>query len=130
MTYFKKPLLFIALSSLLVTQTGCFGSFQLTKNIYDWNDGVSSDKFVKSLVFWGLCIIPVYEIGALVDIVIFNLIEFWSGSNPIAMTEGDSEMQLMTLNGVDYRVVATKDTFTTTQLSGADAGAVRVMTFD
>ena len=130
MTYFKKPLLFIAFPSVLVTQSGCFGSFNLTSKLYNWNDTAVNDRFVKSLLFLGLCIVPVYEICLLVDAVVFNLIEFWSGSNPVSMNEGDSEMQLVTLDGVDYRIVATKDTFTTTQLTGKDAGAVRVLAFD
>lgn len=126
----RKPILYIAAASIMITQSGCFGSFELTKKLYNWNDGVSSQKFVKSLVFWGLCIIPIYEIGVMLDVVIFNLIEFWGGSNPIAMNEGDREVQDLAYGGNTYRVVATKDTFTTTQLTGAAAGAVRVMSFD
>jgi hypothetical protein len=72
----------------------------------------------------------VYAITGSLDAIIFNLIEFWSGSNPISMNEGDHEMQLATIDGVDYRIDATKDTFTTTQLSGEKAGEVRVMKFD
>ena len=130
MRILRKPLLFLALGGLLTTQTGCFGSFGLTKTLYEWNDGVSSSKFVKTLVFWGMSIIPVYAVGVFLDVIIFNLIEFWSGSNPIAMEEGEHEMQLVTFKGEQYRIEATKDTFTTTQLSGDKAGEVRVMKFD
>jgi hypothetical protein len=126
----RKTFLFTALASILITQSGCFGSFNLTKKVYDWNDSAVNDKFLKSLLFLGLCIVPVYEISLLVDAVVFNLIEFWSGSNPVAMEEGESEMQLVTFNGNDYRIVATKDTFTTTQMSGTQAGEVRVLKFD
>lgn len=125
-----RPAIYFALGTLLITQSGCFGGFALTTKLYDWNDGVSSSKFVKSLLFWGLCIIPVYEIAVMIDVVILNLIEFWSGSNPVSMQEGEYEMQLATVDGVDYRIEATKDTFTTTQLSGEKAGEVRVMKFD
>jgi hypothetical protein len=72
----------------------------------------------------------VYSITAFVDVVILNLIEFWSGSNPISMNEGDYEMQMATIDGVNYKIEATKDTFTTTQLSGDQVGEVRVMKFD
>ncbi len=125
----RNLLIALTLGSLLVTQTGCFGKFALTRKAYDWHDGVSSNKFVKSLLLW----IPmafVYAITGSLDAIIFNLIEFWSGSNPISMNEGDHEMQLATIDGVDYRIDATKDTFTTTQLSGEKAGEVRVMKFD
>lgn len=129
MRILRTPLLFVTLSVMLITQTGCFGTFALTSKAYNWHDGVSNSKFVKSLLLW----IPmafVYSITAMLDVVIFNLIEFWSGSNPISMNEGDHEMQLVTFNGDEYRIDATKNTFTTTQLTGEKAGEVRVMKFD
>jgi hypothetical protein len=85
---------------------------------------------VKTLLFYVMNIIPVYGIAAFVDVVILNLIEFWSGSNPMSMNEGDYEMQMATVNGEQFKIEATKDTFTTTQLTGEKAGEVRVMKFD
>jgi len=129
MKTFRKTAFYLALGAVTITQTGCFGEFALTRKVYNWHDGVSNNKFVKSLLLW----IPMafaYSISAMLDVVIFNLIEFWGGSNPISMNEGDHEMQLATLDGVDYRIEATKDTFTTTQLSGEKAGEVRVLKFD
>jgi hypothetical protein len=126
---FRNAALYCLLGTLAVTQTGCFGSFSLTKKTYEYHDGITNSKFVKSLLFW----IPggiVYSITLMIDAVILNLIEFWSGSNPVSMNAGDHEMQLLTFQGVDYRIDATKDTFTTTQLSGADAGAVRILKYD
>jgi hypothetical protein len=124
-----KPALFFALGTLLITQTGCFGEFALTRKAYNYHDGITESKFVKSLLFW----IPggfVYMVTTFVDAVILNLIEFWSGTNPLSMVEGEHEIQLATIKGVDYKIEATKDTFTTTQLSGEQAGEVRVMKFD
>ncbi|MBL7964454.1 MAG: DUF3332 family protein [Flavobacteriales bacterium] len=125
----RKSILFLALGMLMVGQSGCFGEFALTRKVYNWHDGVSNSKFVKSLLLW----IPmgfVYGVTAMLDSVIFNLIEFWGGSNPISMNEGDHESQLVCHNGVDYRIDATKDTFTFTQLSGEEVGEVRIMKFD
>ena len=125
----RNASLFLLLGSITITQTGCFGSFALTKKAYEFHDGITDSKFLKSLLFW----IPgglVYAITVMVDTVVLNLIEFWSGSNPISMNEGDHEQQLVTLKGIDYRIDATKDTFTTIQISGADAGAVRILKFD
>lgn len=124
----SKPAMFIGLFALGFAQTGCFGEFALTRKAYDWHASIGN-KWVRSLLLW----IPmgfVYSITAFVDAVILNLIEFWSGSNPMSMNEGDYEMQLATIKGVDYMIEATKDTFTTTQLSGDQAGEVRVMRFD
>lgn len=129
MKIIRKTAFVLALGSLTITQTGCFGEFALVRKVYNWNQDIGG-KFVNTLVFYALNIIPVYGIASLVDFVILNLIEFWSGSNPVSMKEGDYEMQLTTIDGVDYKIEATKDTFTTTQLSGEKAGEVRVMKFD
>lgn len=65
---------------------GCFGKFNLTRKVYDINSQVS-DKFLRSAVTWAFIIIPVYGISALLDFVLFNTIEFWTGKNPIAEAE-------------------------------------------
>ena len=125
----SKTFLIAALGATLITQTGCFGTFALTRKTYEFHDGITNSKFVKSLLYW----IPgglVYAATLFIDTIILNLIEFWSGSNPISMNEGDHEMQLVTYNGDEYRIDATKNTFTTTQLTGEKAGEVRVMKFD
>lgn len=124
----RTSALMLALGTLLVTQTGCFGEFQLTRKFYGWHEGVSNNKFVRTLVFWVTSI--GYPITTAVDFFILNLIEFWSGSNPLSMKEGEHEMQLATVHGEQFRIEATKDTFTTTQLTGEKAGEVRILKFD
>jgi hypothetical protein len=74
--------LFATVLSLHVS--GCFGSFALTRNIYGLNERISDNKFVRWLVFLGFTIIPVYGVGTLVDVLVFNTLEFWTGSNPLA----------------------------------------------
>lgn len=130
MKILRKTAFMLAMSSLVITQTGCFGEFTLVRKVYNWNEDMSSSKFVKTLVFYVLNIIPVYGAAAFIDVVILNLIEFWSGSNPLSMNDGDYEMQMATIEGVEFKIEATKDTFTTTQLSGDKSGEVRVMMFD
>lgn len=130
MKIIRKTALLFAMSSLVITQTGCFGEFALTRRVWEWNDDLSDSKFVKTLVFYVLNIIPVYGIASFIDVVILNLIEFWSGSNPMSMNEGDYEMQMATIKGEKFKMESTKDTFTTTQLTGTKAGEVRVMKFD
>ena len=51
--------------------TSCIGKFQLTRNLLDWNNHISS-KFVNELVFLALCIVPVYEVSALADLLVLN----------------------------------------------------------
>lgn len=101
----KKSILAVALSSSLLFSS-CLGSFQAFNNLKDWNHEVSDNKFVNNLVFWGLNIIPVYGLFFIGDTLIFNVIEFWSGSNPIAMKPGETETQLVERDGNTYKMVA------------------------
>ena len=43
---------------------------------------VEAKKYVRSVVTW-LFVIP-YAVTGLLDFIIFNVIEFWSGENPVA----------------------------------------------
>lgn len=67
---------------------GCFGNFALTRKVYDYNKEVSSDKWVRWLVFLVLNVIPVYAFATLFDAVLANSIEFWSGENPVTADAG------------------------------------------
>ncbi len=60
---------------------GCFGSFQLTRQLYDVNRSVG-DKYLRSAVTW-LFIIP-YAFTGTLDFLLFNVVEFWSGKSPLA----------------------------------------------
>jgi hypothetical protein len=86
----------LALSSQL---TGCFGKFVLVKKLYGFNESLSSNKFVQTLIFWVFCLLPIYEFAAIADAVVLNLIEFWTGSNPLAMGEGDTQQRVVEADG-------------------------------
>jgi hypothetical protein len=86
----------LALGSQL---TGCFGKFVLVKKLYAFNESVSSNKFVQTLIFWVFCLLPIYEFAAIADAVVLNLIEFWTGSNPLAMNEGDTQQRVVEADG-------------------------------
>ena len=72
---------------LPLATTACFGNFNLTRKVYKFNDTISQDKWIEWLAFVVLVVVPVYGIGILVDAVLANSIEFWTGQNPIAMGE-------------------------------------------
>ncbi|MGA7104292.1 MAG: DUF3332 family protein [Candidatus Deferrimicrobiaceae bacterium] len=77
----KVVALVLVVSVGVVFSAGCFGKFQLTRNLYDINRSVE-DKYLRSAVTW-LFVIP-YALTGFLDFAVFNLIEFWSGENPIA----------------------------------------------
>lgn len=97
--------------SIGTLNSGCFGSFGLTHKLYDMNKSIGN-KFGQSIVFWVLNIIPVYGVCAWIDVVILNLIEFWSGSNPLAMKAGEKEQQIVKgKDGNKYEITATQNRF-------------------
>lgn len=68
--------------------TSCYGHFPLTRAIYRMNgeaaQGLGEDntgrKLIQTVVMWVLVIVPVYGVGVFADVVILNLIEFWTDS--------------------------------------------------
>lgn len=117
----KKTIVCIALSSSLLFSS-CLGSFSAFNNLKEWNQNVSNSRFVNNLIFWGLNIIPVYGLFFIGDTIIFNVIEFWSGSNPIAMKEGQKEEQLVEKDGNTFKMVATKNRMEITVVEGPKKG--------
>lgn len=117
----KKPIVAVALASSLLFSS-CLGSFQAFNNLKEWNQGVSNSKWVNNLIFWGLNIIPVYGLFLVGDTLIFNVIEFWSGSNPISMEEGEREVQMVERDGNTLEMVATKNRIQVTVVDGPEEG--------
>lgn len=101
----KKSILSLMVLVVLATSLqGCYGKFALTRKVYALN-GQVSDKFLRSGLTWVFLIVPVYGIAGLVDFVVFNTIEFWSGRNPVA--EGEKTIQYV--DGADrYEIHARK----------------------
>lgn len=103
--------------------TSCMGSWKLTKTVYNWNDGATGNKYLDNLLFYVLCAFPVYEVSVAVDFVVLNLVEFWTGSNPIAMKPGDRESQLVKgKDGNKYEIVVTQNQYQITPISGEQKG--------
>lgn len=104
----KKLTICVALSASVLFSS-CLGSFSAFNGLRDWNDGLTSSKFLDNLIFWVLNIVPVYGLFLFGDMIIFNVIEFWSGSNPLAMNEGDIETQIVEKDGSTFEMTATKN---------------------
>lgn len=81
--------------------TGCYGYFPLTKAVYRYNGEVTYHKVLRSLLFWGLVIIPVYGVSMLADALIFNLIEYWTGNVLHVSVDTSDEDSKITLRPLD-----------------------------
>jgi hypothetical protein len=125
----KQATLIFLIAILGLTQMGCFGKFALVNKLYSWNKTVGN-KFVNSAVFWVLIIIPVYEVASIIDFVILNLIEFWSGSNPVAMKAGEKETQMVAWHGEKYQITATQNHFHIEQLTGKKKGKITELVYN
>jgi hypothetical protein len=97
--------IFVSFSSI-----SCYGNFSLVKKLYIWN-GTIENKFAKSAATWIMFIIPVYGVAGFIDFVILNVIEFWSGENPVTMSAGVKEVQYVEKDGKTYQITATKNRF-------------------
>jgi len=117
MKNFNKTFLIALAAVMFLIQTGCIGSFKLTQTVLKFNRDVSP-KFVSELVFLVFCIIPVYEISIFIDAVILNLVEFWTGTSPMAMQPGQVETQQIAFNGKQYIVTATHNRFHAVSIDG------------
>lgn len=88
----------VVLTIFFSMTTACYGPFNLAKTIYRWNAGVQGNgdinqKWMREIIFVALVIIPVYQISLFVDAVLFNSIQFWTGSNPIKVSQEGGDRQ-------------------------------------
>jgi len=98
----NKKLLALGLVAAL-TGTGCYGRFALTKSFHGWNGNIGN-RWVNSLVFFGLVVVQAYSLSLLADGIVLNTIEFWTGSNPVATVQEDGSI-LVVDGGREHRLV-------------------------
>ncbi|MCE1200094.1 MAG: DUF3332 domain-containing protein [Marinilabiliales bacterium] len=80
------------LAGMSISLSGCYGSFSLTRKLYNWN-GTVGGKLANEAVFLVLNIIPVYGVTTFVDAVLLNSVEFWTGSKALALKDGVNKVQ-------------------------------------
>ena len=81
--------------------SSCIGSFNLFNKYEKWQCNMTSNKYVNGIV--GLILQPIVGgVCLFVDAVVLNTIEFWTGSNPMALNK------VQTVKGQDGRYYAVK----------------------
>jgi outer membrane protein assembly factor BamB len=79
----KKGIITLLCAGMIVL-SGCYGKNACFNKLHDWN-GTLGNKWINSIVHFFLNVFPVYMIClGLVDGLVLNTIEFWTGSNPLA----------------------------------------------
>jgi hypothetical protein len=96
----------LALALLLITSTtstGCYGHFKLVNAVRDFNEGVGPNRVLRSLIMWGMVIIPIYEVAWLGDVLIFNVVEFFN-AGPTGTVAGAVEKRRTLPDGTEVQV--------------------------
>lgn len=91
--------LLLASAPATLALSGCFGSFNLTKKVHHWNSGFN--KWVNWLIFLAFIILPVYSILLLVDALVINTIEFWTGNNPVSVAKKVDDRNEVVMKTID-----------------------------
>jgi len=112
----KKVILMLVLVCFLaLSLTACFGKFALTRTVYDIHSGIGGNDFTGKIIRSLLLIFggeAVYGFCAFADAVVFNTWESLTGSNPIAMNDGEMEIQYATSDeGKEYEIITTKNRY-------------------
>jgi hypothetical protein len=95
----KRAITILCIALVGVFSLGnCFGSFGIVKTVYSAHKGLRIGsgllaKFIQTLLMYFPFSI-LYGIGFAADLILFNLVEFWTGSNPVAKAEFDMDGKL------------------------------------
>ena len=67
-------------AALSTASAGCYGSYSAFHTVHRWNGTAAGSKVVNGVIHFGLWVIPVYPLTLVGDFLIFNNIEFLTGS--------------------------------------------------
>ncbi len=99
-----RALAFAMLISVVPMVNGCYGSFPLTTTVYELNSDVSENRWIRSITFWVFFIVPFYPLATFLDIVAFNLIEFWTGEAvDVSTAQADDGTQFLLVPSEDQQ---------------------------
>lgn len=76
----KRAILALALVAMT---SGCLGTGGVGGTVKEWNLSVTENRWGREGVFFVFQVLPVYRICLVLDLVVFNSIEFWTGKNMI-----------------------------------------------
>ena len=94
---------------------GCMGQMGLSGMVTKGNLSVVDNRYARAGVF--MLLSPVYGLAATADLFVFNTIEFWSGSNPVAQRVGKT-IEVQGQDGRYYAVTTLKDGYSIKKPTG------------
>ena len=113
----KKNIKFAAvLMAASLIFSSCIGSFSLFNSYAKWQRTMTNNKFVNAIV--GFFLMPICgSISLLIDELVLNTIEFWSGDNPVASNVGKTQ-SIVGQDGKLYAVKTLKNGYEITSPQG------------
>ena len=97
----------VLLSASLTILTGCMGQMGASKELNKWNMQVTQDRWAREGIFLGLHVLGVSPIVSMIDLLGFNAVEFWTGTNPYTgKSPAVVDMAAADLEGVGIHNVA------------------------
>jgi hypothetical protein len=113
---------FIALTMALAMaasmSTACIGNFALVGKVRKFNLDFNPGRWERELLFFAFYVIPVYPFSGMIDLLIINSIEFWTGTNPIS--------EEPSVTPVSQRTFTTEDGTQVTMTRGVDLDTLDV----
>jgi hypothetical protein len=98
---------------------GCFGNFAATRKVYDFNQSFGG-KWENEVLFWAMNIVPIYMVAGVLDVFVFNTIEFWTGSNPIVMAPGEEVIKYASHDGKNFKITIRQNEVIVEDLANPD----------
>ena len=95
----------------------CIGSYSLFHKYAQWELRMTDNKYLNAIIGFVLDIVCV-PVTLMVDSLVLNTIEFWSGENPIASNVGKTQ-QVVGKDGRMYTVKNLKNGYEVTDSEGA-----------
>ena len=101
--------------------TSCVGQFGLFNKVLEWNIQTGqNNKWFQEGLFLLLNIIPVYGGALLVDGIVLNSVEFWTGTNPVTNKKAITGASISTPTNAEMIAVTEK----------VDTDSIRVSIYD
>lgn len=117
----KKVSLKVAVFLLIAAlgMNSCIGSFSLFNQYAEWQRTMSNNKYINAII--GFVLMPIVgPITLLVDTLVLNSIEFWTGENPASANIGKTK-NVMGEDGKLYAVKTLKNGY---EIKSEDGKAV------
>ncbi len=132
---FRKLVIYSGvLGILFMSAVQCFGKFPLVRVIYQFNDSLGKNiagsglggRFVSTIFMWIMMIIPVYGVSFFLDLIIFNMIEFWTGS-PLFMQGPIGTIKSVYHEGQEIRMSLVSEGIMKIEVVGAGVAPIFIM---